>query len=308
MTTNIDFMKYRKALAFISGAMVLVSWISLAINQVNWGLDFTGGTLVEVIYDQSANPEDVREELTDAGFKGQVVQFFGSDKDILIRIPPQKTMTERENARLGDKVLEALQQRSKANVTLRRTEFVGPAVGKELANEGGLGMLTALAVVLLYIAFRFQLKFAVGAVIALFHDVSIILGVFSLTRWDFDLTVLAAVLAIIGYSLNDTIVVQDRIRENFRKMRRVEPVDLINVSLNQTLGRTTITSGTTLLVVLALLFMGGELIHDFAIALTIGIVVGTYSSIYIAANIMLMMGVTKEDVALPIREGAEDGA
>lgn len=301
----IDFMKYRFWLAGISGSMVLISLISVVINQENWGLDFTGGTLVEVVYDQPSDPELIRKQLTDAGFVGQVVQYFGSDRDIIVRIPPQKKMSDQENAKLGDKVLEALQKATKDTVSMRRSEFVGPVVGAQLVNEGGLGMLTALAVVTIYVAFRFQLKFAVGALVALFHDVSIILGVFSLTRWDFDLTVLAAILAIIGYSLNDTIVVQDRIRENFRKMRRVEPVDLINTSLNQTLGRTTMTSFTTLLVVLALLFVGGDLIRDFALALTIGIVVGTYSSIYIAANIMLMMGVSKEDVALPVREGAE---
>ncbi|HKI74890.1 MAG TPA: protein translocase subunit SecF [Pseudomonadales bacterium] len=302
----IDFMKYRYWLAGLSGTMVFISLVSVALNQENWGLDFTGGTLVEVVYDHPSNPEQIRGELTKAGFVGQVVQYFGSDRDIIVRIPPQKSMSDQANAKLGDKVFDALQKATKDTVTMRRTEFVGPVVGAQLVNEGGLGMLTALAVVTIYVAFRFQLKFALGALIALFHDVSIILGVFSITRWDFDLTVLAAILAIIGYSLNDTIVVQDRIRENFRKMRRAEPVDLINTSLNQTLGRTTMTSFTTLLVVLALLFVGGDLIRGFALALTIGIVVGTYSSIYIAANIMLMLGVSKEDVALPIKEGADD--
>jgi preprotein translocase subunit SecF len=235
-----------------------------------------------------------------------VVQYFGSDRDILVRVPPQKGLSEKENASLGDSILKSLQKGSDVDVSMRRSEFVGPAVGEELTNEGGLGMLTALAVVMIYIAFRFQLKFAVGAVVALFHDVSIIMGIFSIMRWDFDLTVLAAILAIIGYSLNDTIVVSDRIRENFRRMRRTEPIDLINASLNQTLGRTTMTSFTTLIVVLALLFLGGELIRGFALALTIGIVVGTYSSIYIAANIMLMMKITKDDLAVPVKEGADD--
>ena len=301
----IDFLKYRMVLAGISGTLVLASWVSLAIQQVNWGLDFTGGTLVEVVYDKPANPEVIRDGLTKAGFTGQVVQYFGSDRDILVRVPPQRNLTDEQNAKLGERVFSSLQDASKFPVTMKRTEFVGPVVGAELANEGGLGMLIALAVVTVYVAFRFQLKFAIGALVALFHDVSLILGMFSIMRWDFDLTVLAAVLAIIGYSLNDTIVVQDRIRENFRKMRRTEPIELINVSLNQTLGRTTMTSFTTLLVVLALLFVGGDLIHDFALALTIGIIVGTYSSIYIAANIMIMMGVSKEDVALPVREGAD---
>jgi len=306
MKFNIDFMKYRYVYAAISGVMVLASIISLAINQVNWGLDFTGGTLVEVVYEQSVNPEDIRRQLQDAGYEGHVVQYFGSDRDILVRVPPQKGLSEKENASLGDSILKSLQKGSDVNVSMRRSEFVGPAVGEELTNEGGLGMLTALAVVMIYIAFRFQLKFAVGAVVALFHDVSIIMGIFSIMRWDFDLTVLAAILAIIGYSLNDTIVVSDRIRENFRRMRRTEPIDLINASLNQTLGRTTMTSFTTLIVVLALLFLGGELIRGFALALTIGIVVGTYSSIYIAANIMLMMKITKDDLAVPVKEGADD--
>lgn len=302
----IDFMKHRHKLAIISGTLVLLSWVSLAIQQVNWGLDFTGGAVVEVVYDAPANPETVRKELTKAGFHGQIVQLFGSDRDVIVRVPPQKNLSDLENAKLGARVFDALQKASKDNLTMRRTEFVGPVVGAQLANQGGMGMLAALAVVSIYVAFRFQLKFAIGALLSLVHDVSIILGIFSVTRWDFNLTVLAAILAIIGYSLNDTIVVQDRIRENFRKMRRASPIDLINTSLNQTLGRTTMTSLCTLLVVLALLFVGGSMIRGFSIALTIGIVVGTYSSIYIAANIMLMLGVTKEDVALPVREGADE--
>lgn len=306
VTFNINFMRFRHVAAAISGSLVLASIISLAINQVNWGLDFTGGTLVEVVYEQSVNPEDIRQQLQDAGYEGHVVQYFGSDRDVLVRVPPQKGLSEKENAKLGDRILKSLQKSSDVPVSMRRSEFVGPAVGEELTNEGGLGMLTALAVVMLYIAFRFQLKFAIGAVVALFHDVAIILGIFSITRWDFDLTVLAAILAIIGYSLNDTIVVSDRIRENFRRMRRTEPIDLINASLNQTLGRTTVTSFTTLIVVVALLLLGGELIRGFAVALTIGIVVGTYSSIYIAANIMLLMKITKDDLAVPVKEGADD--
>lgn len=301
----INFMRYRFWLAAISGTMVVSSWIALGIEQLNWGLDFTGGTLVEVVYQKAVNPQTIREDLTKAGYNGQMVQYFGSDRDILVRVPPQHNLTQKENEKLGQRVFDSLKRASKVGVTMRRTEFVGPVVGAQLANEGGLGLLTALAVVTIYVAFRFQLKFAVGAVVALVHDVSIILGVFAIMRWTFDLNVLAAVLAIIGYSLNDTIVVQDRIRENFRKMRRAEPLEVTNVSLNQTLGRTTLTSFATLLVVLALLFVGGDLIRGFALALTIGIIVGTYSSIYIAANIMLMLGVTKEDVALPVREGVD---
>lgn len=304
--TQFDFMAYRKIAGGISIAVVLASLVSLAINQVEWGLDFTGGTLVEVAYTESANPGQIRDQLTAAGYEGHVVQYFGSDRDILVRIPPQKELTTRENAKLGDRLIESLRASSNAEVELRRSEFVGPAVGEELTNQGGIGLMTALGVVLLYVAFRFQLKFAVGAVIALFHDVVITLGVFSLARWNFDLTVLAALLAVIGYSLNDTIVVSDRIRENFRRMRRTTPIDVINTSLNQTLGRTLVTSFTTLIVLLALLTLGGELIRGFAIGLIIGVVIGTYSSIYVASNMLVVMGISQEDLAVPEKEGADD--
>jgi preprotein translocase subunit SecF len=304
--SKIDFMKYRNIAGSISLALVLASLVSLAFNQVEWGLDFTGGTLVEVAYENPVDPGDIRAELDGAGFSGHVVQFFGSERDILVRIPPQKNFSDRENASLGDEVLKVLVVKAGEGVSLRRSEFVGPAVGEELTNQGGLGMLTALAAVMLYIAMRFQLKFAIGAVIALFHDVIIILGIFSVTRWDFDLTVLAAILAVIGYSLNDTIVVADRIRENFRKIRRGSSLDIINTSLNQTLGRTIVTSLTTLLVLIALYFLGGELIRGFAEGLIIGVVIGTYSSIYIAANVLVMLHISKEDLAIPVKEGAED--
>jgi preprotein translocase subunit SecF len=235
------------------------------------------------------------------------VQYFGSDRDVLMRIPPQKGMSDRDNARLGDQIFDDLKKTyGEDSVDLRRSEFVGPAVGEELTNQGGLGMLTALAMVMLYIAFRFQVKFAVGAVVALFHDVAITLGFFSLFRWDFDLTVVAALLAVIGYSLNDTIVVSDRIRENFRKIRKASPIEVINISLNQTLGRTLVTSLTTLLVLFALFILGGELIRGFAIGLIIGVIIGTYSSIYVAANTMLALGINKEDLAVPIKEGQDD--
>lgn len=303
---NIDFMGRRKIAATISLLLVLLSLGSLAINQVEWGLDFTGGTLVEVSYENPVSPEAVRVELSEAGYKGHVVQYFGSDRDILVRVPPQKGLDDRDNARLGDHILQTLKESKGNQITLRRSEFVGPAVGEELTNQGGLGLLTALAVVMVYVALRFQLKFAIGAVVALFHDVVITLGIFSVARWNFDLTVLAALLAVIGYSLNDTIVVSDRIRENFRKVRRSTPVDIINKSLNQTLGRTLITSFTTLIVLFSLLFLGGELIRGFAIGLIIGVVVGTYSSIYIAANVLLALNITSEDLAIPIKEGADD--
>lgn len=306
MDTKIDFMAYRKIAAGISIGLVLLSIVSLAINQVEWGLDFTGGSLVEVEYENPVDPEAIRGQLTDAGYTGHVVQYFGSDRDILVRIPPQKNLDTKENARLGDRVLETLKETSGQNVELRRSEFVGPAVGEELTNQGGIGLMTALGVVLLYVAFRFQLKFAIGAVIALFHDVMITLGIFSIARWDFDLTVLAALLAVIGYSLNDTIVVSDRIRENFRMMRRTTPVEVINTSLNQTLGRTLVTSLTTLMVLIALLVLGGELISGFAIGLIIGVLVGTYSSIYVASNMLIVLGISQEDLAIPEKEGVDD--
>lgn len=307
MTFNFDFMKYRKIAAVISGLLIVASVIALFMNQLEWGLDFTGGTLVEVVYEESADPQVIRQQLEEAGFEGHVVQYFGSDRDVLIRVPPQKELSDQENARLGDRIINSLQETyGEDTVSLRRSEFVGPAVGEELTNQGGLGMLTALAVVMIYIAFRFQLKFAVGAVVALFHDVTLILGIFAITRWNFDLTVLAAILAVIGYSLNDTIVVSDRIRENFRKIRRGDSIEIINTSLNQTLGRTLVTSLTTLLVLLALFSLGGELIRAFAEALIIGVVVGTYSSIYIAANVLVALKISKEDLAIPVKEGADD--
>lgn len=304
---NFDFMAYRKMAAIGSIVLVLASAVSLGIKQLNWGLDFTGGTLVEVVFDSPVQPEDVRTRLTEAGYEGHVVQYFGSDRDILMRVPPQKGLTERDNARLGDRIYKDLESTyGEDGVDLRRSEFVGPAVGEELTNQGGLGILAALAMVMLYIAFRFQVKFAVGAVVALFHDVVITLGAFSLFQWDFDLTVLAALLAVIGYSLNDTIVVSDRIRENFRKIRKSTTLEIINISLNQTLGRTVVTSFTTLLVLGALFTLGGELIRGFSIGLIIGVVVGTYSSIYVAANTMIALGITKEDLAVPIKEGQDD--
>jgi len=324
----IDFMRWRKVAAVASTVLVLASIGTLAVNQLEWGLDFTGGTLVEVAYPDAVNPETIRLQLDEAGYAGHVVQFFGSDRDILVRVPPQDSAeseqaagreADRGEAKLGDNVFETLAGNASLSACVgtvpesgpigclakRRIEFVGPAVGEELRDQGGLGVLTALGLVMLYIAFRFQIKFSVGAVVALFHDVMIALGVFSILRWDFDLTVLAAMLAVIGYSLNDTIVVSDRIRENFRKIRRGTPTEIINTSLNQTLGRTLVTSFTTLLVLFALLLLGGELIRGFALGLIIGVIVGTYSSIYIAANSLLALGITKDDLAVPVKEGAE---
>ena len=302
---NFDFMSYRKIASVASIVLVLVSLASIVLRSLEWGLDFTGGTLVEVTYEGVVNPEQIRAQLDQAGYSGHVVQYFGSDRDILVRMPPQKNLSDKENARLGDGLLASLQAGSSGGLVLRRSEFVGPAVGEELTNQGGLGLLAALGMVLLYVSFRFQLKFALGAVLALFHDVVITLGIFSLIRWEFDLTVLAALLAVIGYSLNDTIVVSDRIRENFRKLRRGSSVEIVNISLNQTLGRTLITSFTTLLVLFALLLLGGELISGFAKALIAGVVVGTYSSIYVAANTLLLLKLNREDLLVPVKEGAD---
>lgn len=294
-----NFMGVRKPAAALSIILLLISVASLAFQGLKLGLDFTGGTLIEVSYENAASVKDVRNVLEAAGYSDIVVQHFGSEQDVLVR------MKEAYRANLGDEVLKTLQEGSDEEVELRRAEFVGAQVGEELRDQGGLALLLALAVVMIYVAARFQFKFSVGAVIALIHDVVIILGIYSVFQLEFDLTVLAALLAVIGYSLNDTIVVSDRIRENFRIIRQMSPFDVINRSLTQTLGRTLVTSLTTLLVLIALLVVGGELIHYFALALTIGVVVGTYSSIYVAANVLLAMDITREDLLPPELEEEE---
>lgn len=296
---TINFMGQRKLALLFSMILILISIGSLATRQLEWGLDFTGGTLVEVHYSESANLDEIRTTLGSKGYAGAIVVSFGSDKDVMIRLP--KGYSDQQGAEL----LATLQEAYSSEVELRRIEFVGPQVGDELREQGGLAMLLALGLVMLYIAFRFQFKFAVGAVVALVHDVIITLGFFSVLGLEFDLTVLAAILAVIGYSLNDTIVVSDRIRENFRKLRRADPVEVVNISLTETLGRTLVTSLTTLMVLLALAVFGGEIIHGFAIALIVGVAIGTYSSIYVAANVLLMMGVNKEDLMIPVKEGVE---
>jgi preprotein translocase subunit SecF len=288
---NFDFMKLRNVAMMFSAVLLVLSIASLATKGLSLGLDFTGGTLLEVSYQQPADIQGIRTQLESSGFEDTTVQNFGSETEVLIR------MSEAFRDTLGAEVLEALRSGDASNaVELRRSEFVGGQVGEELRDQGGLALLMALFVVMLYVAFRFQFKFSVGAVFALFHDVVIILGLFSLFQWDFDLTVFAALLAVIGYSLNDTIVVADRIRENFRILRKGDAIEVINVSLNQTLGRTIMTSLTTALVLLALMFLGGELIHNFALGLFIGVIVGTYSSIYVAANILLLMNISREDL------------
>ncbi len=294
----INFMGKRKIAAVFSVLLLLGSIASLAINGLQFGLDFTGGTQIEVGYDQPADLNVIRQQLNRAGFENPVVVHFGAETDVLVK------MQRGFEAGLGDAIMAALRE-DNTDAELRRIEFVGPQVGEELRDDGGLGMLFALAVVMVYVAMRFQFKFSVGAVAALAHDVIIVLGFFSVMKLDFDLTVLAAVLAVIGYSLNDTIVVSDRIRENFRKLRKGSSFEVINLSLTQTLGRTLITSLTTILVLLALFFFGGELIHGFSAALLVGVLVGTYSSIYVAANVLLAMGISKEDLMPRGKEGEE---
>lgn len=299
---EIDFLGKRQIALIISSILIVVSIASLAINGLKLGIDFTGGTLVEVGYKQAADLKVLRNALTEAGFEDATVQNFGTTKDVLIRIKPQDGLS---NAMLSDKVLVAANKNVTEPVDKRRVEFVGPQVGDELAEDGGLAMLYSMFGILIYVAWRFEYKFSLGSVAALFHDVIITLGVFSLLQMEFDLTVLAAVLAVIGYSLNDTIVVYDRIRENFRTLRQDSSAHIMNISLNQTLSRTLMTSLTTALVLVALALLGGEIIHNFAIALLIGVGIGTYSSIYVASPIVLALGITKEDLMLPIKEGEE---
>ena len=295
----IPFMKWRWLAVALSAAAMLAAVASLSLKQLNWGLDFTGGTLVEVEYSDSADMSAIRATLDQEGYDGAIVVSFGTDRDVLIRLPDG--YSDDQGALMVDKLRAATDM----SVELRRIEFVGPQVGAELRDDGGIAMLTALGLVMLYVAFRFQIKFALGAVIALAHDVVFTLGFFSLTGLEFDLTVLAALLAVVGYSLNDTIVVSDRVRENLRKIRRASPSEVIDISLTETLGRTLVTSLTTLLVLLALALFGGEMIFGFAVALLVGVAVGTYSSMYVAATTLLQLGVSKEDVMIPEKEGAE---
>lgn len=297
---HIDFMGKRKLASILSGALIVIALVSLLMRGLNLGIDFTGGTLVEVGFPQAVELPAVRDKLNDAGFEDAVVQHFGTSSDVLIRLAPREDL---ESAELSDRAFSSLQA-LEGNVDLRRVEFVGPQVGDELTEDGGLAMLYALIGILIYVGLRFEYRFAVGSVIALVHDVLITIGIFSLLQVEFDLPVLAAVLAVIGYSLNDTIVVFDRIRENFRKMRKGDSIEIINRSLNQTLSRTLVTSFTTLLVLLALFIFGGEIIHGFAMALIIGVLVGTYSSIYVAGSAIVAMGVSKADL-MPVKKDDE---
>lgn len=296
LNIDVDFMRFKNWALLLSAALIVISLVSLATQGLRFGLDFTGGTLVELSYPQAVDLDGLRSQLTQAGYEQFIVQNYGAATDVLIRL------NQGFSPEVGEQV-RSLLAAGDAGVELRRAEFVGAQVGEELRDQGGLGMLMALIGVMIYIGFRFQFKFAVGSVLALAHDVILLLGFFSVFQIDFDLTVLAALLAVIGYSLNDTIVVYDRIRENFRMSRSGTPQELINLSINQTLMRTTITSFTTLLVLFALLFLGGDMIHHFAQALIVGVVVGTFSSIYIAGSLLLTLKISREDLALPIKEG-----
>ena len=299
MNFNIDFMSWRKIALSVSIILATVSILSLSLKQLNYGLDFTGGSLVELHYPNEIEVGNIRQSLTNAGYEGAQVALFGSTQDVLIKLPGSVSDT------LGAEIIQVLRQESSEDIDLRRIEYVGPQIGSELRDDGGLAMLLALGLMMLYIAFRFQSRFAGAAVLALVHDVIIVLGIFSLFNLDFDLTVLAALLAVIGYSLNDTIVVSDRIRENLRIQRGVDTEEVINLSLNQMLSRTLITSLTTLLVLMSLYLFGGELIKNFALALIFGVVVGTYSSIYIASNALVMMGLTSDHLIVPEKENEE---
>ena len=293
----IDFVGKRKYAMIFSAILLIVSIASLSFQGLKFGIDFTGGTLIELGYEKTADLEDIRFKLSEGDFKGTNVQYFGSDTEVLIQLEPQEV----SSAKLSSSIIRMLGD----GIDVRRVEFVGPKVGEELTNDGGLAMLYALIGILIYVAFRFEYRFALGSIAALVHDVIITLGVFSILQIEFDLTVLAAILAVIGYSLNDTIVVFDRIRENFLSTRKLEPMPIVNEALNQTLSRTLMTSLTTLLVLFALFYLGGEVIHSFAGALLIGVLIGTYSSIYVASSMILALGISKEDMLPSEKEKKE---
>ena len=301
--TDFNFMSKRKIAAVFSILLLLSSITSLLMQGLNFGIDFTGGTMIELSYKEEVKLESIRSTLEKNGYGDAIVQNFGSIHDVLIRLP----ILETENmAELSNEIVATLQSGNESKIDVRRVEFVGPQVGEELTEQGGLAMLYALIGILIYVSLRFEYRFAIGSVVALVHDVLLTLGFFSILQLEFDLTVLAAILAIIGYSLNDTIVVFDRIRETFLKMRKGSSEVIVNRALNDTLSRTLMTSATTLLVVTSLFFFGGEVIHAFSIALMLGIVVGTYSSVYIASNTILSMGVSKADLMPPEKEGDQD--
>ncbi len=293
---KIDFMGVRKAAMTVSVILLLISVASLAINKLNVGIDFTGGSVIEIGYEESVDLQPIRGALEQSGYADAIVQHFGSAKEVLIRLAPREGQNNEE---LTSQVIIALEEQAGARLDVRRVDFVGPQVGEELREDGGLAVLYALIAILIYVSLRFEYRFSLGAVAALIHDVVITLGVFSILQLDFDLSVLAAILAVIGYSLNDTIVVFDRIRENFRRIRKRTPIEIVNTSINQTISRTLMTSFTTLLVLISLYTFGGEVIASFALALIIGVIVGTYSSIYVASASALALGVSREDLLVP---------
>ncbi len=300
--TNIDFIGQRRIAYVVSIVLLLICVFAIATRGLNFGIDFTGGTLVEIGYQEPVELGVVRGALRAAGFEDAVVQSFGTPRDVLIRLAPREGIS---NLDLSNDVLSALRAGPQGGtVDLRRIEFVGAQVGEDLAEDGGLAVLYALIGILIYIAVRFEKRLAVAAVLGLVHDTVVVVGVFALFQLDFDLTVLAGILAVIGYSLNDTIVIYDRIRENFRKMRKVTPAQIINVSVNDTLARTIVTSLTTAMVIIALYFLGGELLRNFSLALIVGIFVGVYSSVYIASALALALGITKADLMPVQKEGA----
>lgn len=305
-TTQIDFMARRRYALPLSGLLLMVAIAGLALRGLSFGIDFTGGVLVEVRYPQQAVLTDVRQQLATAGFEGAVVQYFGTPTDVLIRLTPGDDDAPVQSEQLSERVLQALRANATEQITVERVEYVGPQVGQELANQGGLALLVALFGILVYVSVRFEWRLALGAVGALVHDVLIVLGLFAWAQIPFDLSVLAAVLAVIGYSLNDTIVVFDRIRDGFLELRRAAPSEVVNVSINQTLSRTVMTSGTTLLVLIALALFGGTVIQPFAIALIAGILIGTYSSIYVASVLALGLGVSRVNLLKPQRQDKPD--
>ncbi|MGF1696843.1 protein translocase subunit SecF [Vibrio kyushuensis] len=301
---TIDFMRWSKVAFAFSLFMIGAAIFTLSTKWLNWGLDFTGGTLIEVGFEQPANLEDIRSALEAEGFGDATVQNFGSAREVMVRLRPRDGVA---NETLGNQILNAIKDGTGDSVEMRRIEFVGPNVGDELTEAGGLAIIASLICILIYVSIRFEWRLAAGAVMALAHDVIITLGIFSLLQIEVDLTIVAALLTVVGYSLNDTIVVFDRIRENFRKMRKGEPPEVMNNSITQTLSRTLITSGTTLFVVIALFTQGGAMIHGFALALLLGITVGTYSSIYVASALALKLGIQKEHLMPPQieKEGEE---
>lgn len=306
VTKAIDFLKHAKVISLLSVVLVVGSLISLGVKGINWGLDFTGGTVVELEFSQQVDLIQLRSGLDADEAEGAVVQNFGSSRDVLIRLPVREEIKSDDQV---SAVMEAARSID-SNVIQKRVEFVGPQVGKELAEQGGLAVIVALICILIYVSFRFEWRLAMGSVAALAHDVIVTLGVFSILQLEFDLTVLAGLLTVVGYSLNDTIVVYDRVRENFLKMRKGGPNEVVNKSITQTMSRTIITTGTTLVVVIALFLKGGTMIHGFATALLCGIFVGTYSSIYVASFLAIKLGICREHM-MPVeieKEGADQDA